>query len=74
MQYKNPVDAELVQASAEAYKALAAICAYIGMEPEAELLTRLKGAVTAADVQMRMQAETEGTEYISPVAPPVSME
>jgi hypothetical protein len=74
MQYKNPVDIELVNAANEAHEVLSYVCERLGVSQDSGLVLRLKNATEMARVEMTLQAEADRNDIVSPLDPPGSMD
>lgn len=74
MQYKNPIDIELVNAASEAYDVLMNLCERIGVNVNTGIPLRLKSAVDTARTEMQHWEELDRTDLVSAVTPPVSMD
>lgn len=74
MQYKNPIDIELVAASCEAYEVLVRILEYIGASPDTGVALRLKNALHPAKTQMQVEEEVAREDFSNVETMPVSMD
>lgn len=73
MQYKNPVDKELVLASEEAYNTMVKLAEFLGVaHTDWPALQRLGNAMENAKTEMQFQEEEDRTDFLTTTNPPSS--